>query len=260
MDLELRNRWVLITGGSKGIGLACARSFLDEGARVAIASRDPANLETAREALAAGDRVQVFAADLRQPEQALAMVEAVEAVAPIDVLVTSAGAARRTPFEELDAAAWHAAMQAKFFSYIHVIDPVVKRMASRGRGAIVNVVGVGGKVASDIHLAGGSANAALMLATAGLAHAYAPQGLRINAVNPAGTLTERLQEGVRAQARQSGLTEDEVLRRQTANLPMGRMAEPREIAQAVLFLASPKASYINGAIVSMDGAATPIVV
>ena len=92
---------------------------------------------------------------------------------PIDVLVTCAGAARRTPPADLDAQAWRDAIDAKFFSYIHIIDPVVKRMGERGRGAIVNVIGAGGKVASPIHLPGGSANAALMLATAGLAAAYA---------------------------------------------------------------------------------------
>ena len=85
------------------------------------------------------------------------------------MLVNSAGAARRTPAEELTPAAYKAAMDAKFFSYINVIDPVVKRMAARGTGVVVNVIGNGGKVPSTVHIAGGAANAALMLATAGLA-------------------------------------------------------------------------------------------
>ena len=102
------------------------------------------------------------------------MIDAVEReVGTIDILVNSAGAAKRTPPDDLDAAAWRAAMDAKFFSYIHVIDPLIKRMAARGSGVIVNVIGNGGKVASPIHVAGGAANAALMLATAGLANAYA---------------------------------------------------------------------------------------
>ena len=92
---------------------------------------------------------------------------------PIDVLVNSAGAAKRTPPDELTPAAWRAAFDAKFFSYINVIDPMVKRMAARGGGVIVSVIGGGGKVASSTHLAGGAANAALMLATAGLGAAYA---------------------------------------------------------------------------------------
>lgn len=176
------------------------------------------------------------------------------------MLVSSAGAARRTPFAELDAAARHGAMQAKFFSYVHVIDPVIKLMAARGRGSVVNVIGFGGKLASPTHLAGGAANAALMLATAGLAKAYGPSGVRVNAVNPAGTLTERLGEGIRATARQEGTSEEEALDRQTGSAPLGRLADPREVAETVVYLASACASYVNGAIVSMDGGASPIVV
>ncbi len=150
-------------------------------------------------------------------------------------------------------------MDAKYFSYIHMIDPVVKRMAARGRGAIVNVVGAGGKVASPPHLAGGAANAALMLASAGLAAAYGPRGVRVNAVNLGLTSTARLQEGLATDARMAGIDKAEALARATARLPLGRIAEPEEIANAVVFLASPKASYITGAILAMDGAVTPMV-
>ena len=261
MDLQLHDSLVLVTGGSKGIGLAVARVALEEGARVALVSRSQDNLDVAAASLDAGDRVTTYAADLQDAPQALDVVARVEQQAgPVEVLVNSAGAARRTPFAELEAAAWHDAMQAKFFSYVHVIDPVVKLMAERGRGSIVNVVGFGGKLAAPTHLAGGAANAALMLVTAGLAHAYGPSGVRVNAVNPAGTLTERLGEGIRAAARLEGITEDEALARQTAGAPLGRLADPREVAETVVYLASARASYVNGAVVSMDGGATPIVV
>jgi NAD(P)-dependent dehydrogenase (short-subunit alcohol dehydrogenase family) len=261
MDLELNDRLVLVSGGSKGIGLACAAAFLAEGARVALVSRSEENLFAAAASLDAGDRVATFAADLRDPGAAVSVAAGVEAaLGPVEVLVNSAGAARRTPFAELDAQAWHDAMDAKFFSYVHLTDPVVKRMGERGSGAVVNVVGMGGKVAAPTHLAGGAANAALMLATVGLANAYGPRGVRVNAVNPAGTLTDRLAEGIKAQARLEGVSEEEALARQTAGAPLGRLAEPREVAEVVVFLASARASYVNGAVVSMDGAATPIVV
>lgn len=182
MDLELQDRHVLITGGSKGIGLACALGFLREGARVSLVSRDPANLEQGRQELLAAHaqaegRVSLHAADLKDPSAALAALDAAEqAFGPVDVLVNSAGAARRTPPDDLTPAAWHDAMDAKYFSYIHMIDPVVKRMGQRGSGAIVNVIGQGGKVASPVHMAGGAANAALMLVSAGMAAAYAAKG------------------------------------------------------------------------------------
>ncbi len=175
MDLQLRDRHILITGGSKGIGLACAEAFLQEGARVSLVSRDADNLARARQHLASHDasRIHTHAADLRDAAAARAALDAAEAAfGAVDVLVNSAGAAKRTPAAELTPQAWHDAMQAKYFSYIHMIDPTIQRMGQRGRGSIVNVVGNGGKVASPIHLPGGAANAALMLASAGLAAAY----------------------------------------------------------------------------------------
>ncbi|VWX58362.1 NAD(P)-dependent dehydrogenase, short-chain alcohol dehydrogenase family [Burkholderiales bacterium 8X] len=265
MDLQLHDLHVLVTGGSKGIGLACAEGFLREGARVSLVSRDRQNLERGRDQLiealpAAKDRIALHDADLRDAEKAIAALDAAEAgFGPLDVLVNSAGAARRTPPAELTAAAWHEAMEAKYFTYIHMMDPVVKRMGERGRGAIVNIVGAGGKVASPTHMAGGAANAALLLASVGMASAYAARGVRVNAVNPGLTSTERLNEGLRADARLSGSTAEEALEQARRKMPLGRIATPEEIANAVVFLASAKASYITGAVLAMDGAATPLI-
>ncbi|MBC7711348.1 MAG: SDR family oxidoreductase [Rhizobacter sp.] len=271
MNLELTNLHVLITGGSKGIGLACARGFLAEGARVTLIARSIETLLAAQASLTAmlinagiADttlRVNVIAADLRDAADAERAVEAVERdFGPVDVLVNSAGAAKRTPAAELTAASWHDAMQAKFFTYIHVINPLIKKMGERGRGAVVNVIGSGGKVAAVTHLAGGSANAALMLASAGFAAAYAGKGVRVNAVNPGLTMTERLHEGMQAEARHLGISMEEALTRAKATRPLGRIAEASEIADAVVYLASSRASYITGAVVAMDGAVTPMVV
>ena len=180
-------------------------------------------------------------------------------VGPIDVLVSSAGAAKRYPPDELDARAWHDAMDAKFFSYVHPLDAIVKRMAVRGRGSIVNIVGAGGKTANPVHLPGGAANAALMLATAGLAAAYGPKGVRINAINPGATLTGRVQQGLDAEAKMTGLAADEILRRQQARIPLQRLGTPEEIAAVALFLASRHASYVTGAIIPMDGGAAAVI-
>jgi len=258
MDLELRDRVVLVTGGSKGIGLACAKAFMAEGARVALSSRSEANLAEASRLIGSA---LTIAADLSQSDKAARVVERVELeVGPIDILINSAGAARRTPPDELTPAAWRAAMDAKYFTYINVIDPTIKLMVARRRGVIINIVGNGGKVASSSHLAGGAANAALMLATVGLAHAYAKQGVRVLAINPGLTNTGRVAEGLEATARQQGISVEEARRRSVEQLAIGRLAEPEEIATLAVFAASPRASYLTGVTISMDGASTPVVV
>ncbi|HUQ75461.1 MAG TPA: SDR family oxidoreductase, partial [Burkholderiales bacterium] len=256
MDLGLKDKVVLITGGSKGIGLAAARGFIAEGARVAIASRSQENLDKARAAVP----VETFAADLTQPRAAAELVDAVERrLGPIDVLVNCAGAAKRTNADDLTPDAWRAAMDAKYFSYVYVIDPLIKRMAARGHGAIVNVIGSGGKVAAPTHIGGGAANAALMLATAGLANAYAARGVRVIGVNPGPTKTERVAAALTADAKRDGISEDEALKRTVQRLPMKRMPEPAEIADIIVFAASERARFLTGANLSADAATNPTV-
>jgi len=259
MDLGLTNQKVLITGGSKGIGLACARIFLAEGAQVALVSRSQQNLDAARKEL--GNKVYTIPADLTDAAAAAAMVDRVEKeFGALDVLVNSAGAAKRTDADDLTPAAWRAGMDAKYFSYINVIDPVIKRMGKRGRGAIINVIGSGGKVASPTHLAGGAANAALLLATAGLAYAYASKGVRVVGVSPGVTKTERVAQGLRAEAKRANVSEDQAYKQMIARLPMGRPAEPDEIADIVVFAASERGRYLTGANISTDGAASHVVI
>jgi NAD(P)-dependent dehydrogenase (short-subunit alcohol dehydrogenase family) len=224
MDLGLKDKRVLITGGSKGIGLACAKAFIAEGAKVALVSRSQENLDQAKKSVG---NAYTIAADLVDAAAAAAMVERVEKeFGAIDVLVNSAGAAKRTDADDLTPAAWRAGMDAKYFSYINVIDPLIKRMGQRGRGVVINVIGAGGKVASPTHLAGGAANAALMLATAGLAYAYAGKGVRVVGLNPGVTKTERVAQGLKAEAKRANVSEEQAYKQMVARLPMGRPAEP----------------------------------
>lgn len=255
MDLQLVDKIVVVTGGSRGIGFACAAAFLEEGARVALVSRSEENLRHAAARLhSAGDYPPVtIAADLTRADEAARMAaEVADQLGPVDVLVNSAGAAKRYLPDQLVAGAWHAAMDAKYFTYIHAMDALLPSMVGRG-GAVVNIIGMGGKVATPIHLPGGAANAALMLVTVGLASVYGPKGVRINAINPGATMTERVQEALQLEASQRGTTTDEVLKQGQSRVPLGRYADPEDVAQVTLFLASVRASYVTGAIVPMDG-------
>ncbi len=193
MDMRLQGKIVVVSGASKGIGYACAEAFAAEGARVVIVSRSQANLDAAVARFPGATHPPTpMAADMTRADDAERMIAAVEReVGAIDVLVNSAGAARRYAPADLNAQAWHDAMNAKFFSTIHPTDAVLKRMLARKRGVIVNIIGMGGKIANPVHLPGGAANAALMLATTGLAAAYASSGIRVNGINPGGTLTRR---------------------------------------------------------------------
>jgi NAD(P)-dependent dehydrogenase (short-subunit alcohol dehydrogenase family) len=258
MDLGLQDKRVLITGGSKGIGLACAKAFIAEGAKVALVSRSQENLDQAKKSVG---NAYTIATDLVDAAAAAAMVERVEKeFGAIDILVNSAGAAKRTDADDLTPAAWRAGMDAKYFSYINVIDPLIKRMGQRGRGVVINVIGAGGKVASPTHLAGGAANAALMLATAGLAYAYAGKGVRVVGLNPGVTKTERVAQGLKAEAKRANVSEEQAYKQMVARLPMGRPAEPEELADIVVFAASERGRYLNGANISTDGAASHVIV
>lgn len=258
MKLGLENKVVLITGGSKGIGFACAQLFAEEGAKVVICSRSQTNIDAA---LAKIPNATGLSADLSSDPDALKMVEIVEKqFGKIDILVNSAGAAKRTAVVDLTPATWRAAMDAKYFTYINVIDPIIKLMAAQKSGVIVNIIGNGGKTASPTHIAGGAANAALMLATVGLATAYADQGIRVVGLNPGFTETDRVTEGLKADAKQHSISEADARDVALKRIPMGRMATPEEVAQMTVFLASGQASYVTGVNIGMDGGQTATVV
>ena len=269
MAKELEGRVALVTGGSKGIGLAVARRLAQEGARVGIVSRSQENVDTARRSLAAeGLEVHGVAADLLDAGAAAAAVETLEsALGPVDILVNSAGAAQRHAPEKLTPALWQQTFDAKFYPSLHVQHFILERLAERAArrtgneevGAIVNIIGTGGKQPTSTHLAGGAANAALMLATVGLASHYAALGIRINGINPGFTLTGRIEQALRLESERRGITREQALAEGQAAIPLGRYGRPEEVAEVALFLASPRASYVVGALVPVHGGAGPVI-
>jgi NAD(P)-dependent dehydrogenase (short-subunit alcohol dehydrogenase family) len=150
-------------------------------------------------------------------------------------------------------------MDAKYFTYVHALDAVLSRMRGRRHGAVINVVGMGGKLAGPTHLPGGAANSALLLATVGLAQVHGKYGVRINAINPGQTMTDRVKEVLSMEAKARNVPESQVLQDMQARIPLGRLAAPEDVASLAVFLASDKATYLTGAVIAMDGGSTPVI-
>src|SRR5690606_11163851 len=154
-----------------------------------------------------------------------------------------------------------------FFPYIHVQDAVLSRMRARAEnrpagsanGIVVNIIGNGGKRPTSTHLAGGSANAALMLSTVGLAAHYARYGIRINGINPGPTFTQRVEQVLELDAQRQGISRDQALADSQARIPLGRYGKAEEIADVALFLASPRSAYVVGAIIPVDGGMSTVI-
>jgi len=264
MDLQLTDNLVVITGGNSGIGFACALEYLKENARVCIVSRSLQNLKESQQllhALVPSGRIFTYPCDLSDADAVEQLVIDIENThGPIDILVNSTGSPKKHNTFEITTADWHQGMNSKYFLYMHMITHVIARMKNRSSGSIVNVAGMGGKIANKNAITRGAASSAIMLATAGLAHEYGAFGVRVNVVNPTYTLTEALIPDLPRQQQHESLTIENAIKLCNSNLPIGRLALPKEVADAVLFLSSPKASYISGVSLSIDAAATPILI
>jgi 3-oxoacyl-[acyl-carrier protein] reductase len=256
MDLELRGKTAIITGGSKGIGRAAALRFVAEGASVLICARGKEALDEAAAAAhkaAEGARVVTAAADLSRPEDIQRVVaEAATTFGKIDILVNNAGSARPGEFLKISDEMWQEDFELKFFGYVRMAREVMPHMARAHSGTIVNVIGTGGLRPSAGYMVGGAANAALNHFTKALADEGAKHGVRVVGINPGPILTERLK--LFAERGAGGRNPDEIYARMT---PLGRPGKPEEVGDLIAFLASPRAAFIHSANITIDGGANP---
>jgi 3-oxoacyl-[acyl-carrier protein] reductase len=251
MDLGLAGRRALVTGASKGIGLACAEALAAEGCDLVLVSRTAADLAAAQAALRASRQVQVTVRALD-----LSVSASVDALArefpDIDILVNNAGAIPGGSLDEVDEARWRAAWDLKVLGYINMCRRFYASMRSRGRGVIVNVIGAAGESPDAAYVAGSTGNAALMALTRALGGAAPSGGLRVVGINPGPILTERL-EGLLRRRAQETLGDAERWRETMTVMPFGRAGHVREVAALVAFLASDLSGYTTGTIVTVDG-------
>jgi 3-oxoacyl-[acyl-carrier protein] reductase len=261
MDLGLRDRVCVVTGSTGGIGLATARLLAAEGARVVICGRDSARVERAREETGAALGV---VADLVEPGAPDELVhDAANELGPIDCLVNNVGIAYQLPFDAVEDVQWDEMWQLNVMSYVRAIRAALPAMREHGGGVIVNVSSTAGKRPSTGMPNYSVTKAAVLSLSRLVADLYAKDGIRCNAVTPGPTATEAwLGDGGLAdqQARSSGKSRDEVLAAVGAGRPLGRLAEPDEIASVIAFLCSDRASYVTGAAWSADGGTVPIIV
>jgi NAD(P)-dependent dehydrogenase (short-subunit alcohol dehydrogenase family) len=239
MDLNLKGKRVLVTGGSKGIGRACAEAFAAEGAEVLIASRNPG---TSKQLVAK-------AIDLAQrgaPEQLA------EWAGDLDILVNNAGAIPGGDLLKVDEQTWRNAWDLKVFGYINLTRQVYGRMKQKRRGVIVNVIGNAGEKLDAAYVAGSTANAGLMAFTRALGGASHADGIRVVGINPGPIATDRLTKLYKQRA-QSMFGDEGRYEELFTNMSFGRPGTPEEIAHAVLFLASERSAYTSGCILSIDG-------
>jgi 3-oxoacyl-[acyl-carrier protein] reductase len=254
MDLQLSGKIAIVTGASRGIGRAIAETLAAEGMHVTLAARSRDQLEALAATLKT--RALVQAVDLRTPDAPAAVIAAsVTEFGRLDLLVNNVGATKRGDFLALSDADWSDGYAAKFFGAMRASRAAWPHLCASG-GAIVNIVGIGGRTGSAEFTIGGAVNAALLNLTKCLADRGVKDGVRVNAINPGSIATERLQTRLREFASERGLDVAAAEQEMAKAFNIARFGEPFEIARVVAFLASPQSSYCQGAIVDVDGGAT----
>ena len=253
MDLGLDGKQVLITGGSKGIGLAVAHAFAAEGANIVIASRDQAMLDNA-----AGEvrrkhnaKVAAHAADLSDAGQRLRMHQAFP---DVDILVNNAGAIPGGGIADVSLERWQEAWALKVFGYVHLCQLYVAKMKARKAGTIVNIIGMGGRAVRPDYICGAAGNSALIGFTNALGAETPNYNVRVFGINPAATMTDRIValSKARAKARygDEGRWEDVL---NAGKLPFGRIKTAEEVAALATMLSAPQVHYLSGIVIDMDG-------
>lgn len=262
LELNLSGKTAIVTGGSAGIGFAIAEALYREGVSVAIVARNAERLEqaakTIRELPNQGNKVLAISADLSQGDGVDTVVSKTLAeFGQIDILINNAGSARAGAFLELDDQTFVDAWNLKLLGYIRLVKAVVPNQIQRRDGRIVNIIGGAGRTPRPSFLPGGTTNAALLNFTRGIAKELAQHNIRINAISPGATATERAERLAEQNAQIRGVTVAEIKAETVKSIPLGEVVQPEEIANLALFLVSDLAASITGAEILVDGGTTP---
>jgi 3-oxoacyl-[acyl-carrier protein] reductase len=256
MDLGLAGKVALVAAASKGLGRAVAEELAAEGAKLAICSRDAGAIERVGHEIARASGVEVLAkaCDLSRPAEIAAFADATLArFGRVDILLTNGGGPPGGRFESMDAGEWRSATELVLYGPIELTRRVLPGMKERRWGRILNVTSIAVKQPVENLMLSNSLRAAVTGWARTLANEVAAFGVTVNNLMPGYTRTERVEELAHAVAKREGITPEKAVTRWEREIPLGRLAEPREFAALAAFLASERASYITGQSIAVDG-------
>ena len=256
MELQLKGKTALITGGSEGIGKGIAMGLAKEGVDVAICARRPGPLEATAQEIrdTTGVKVVALPCDLTDNGQAGKFVEdSAKDLGRVDIMVNNAGSSPGGVIEHLSEDDWEQSLQLKFMGYVRCLRYVLPIMKEQGGGRVVNLIGNDGVKPSYWEIAPGAANAAGQNLTMSLAGQYGKDNISFVAVNPGPVRTERWTGLVNAMARDMNLSFEEADKLAPSSIPLGRIAETEEVANLCVMLASPLMHFVNGTQIEIDG-------
>lgn len=256
MNLGLKNKVALVAASSKGLGRASAEALAREGAKVTICARDETALRAAADEIAGstGSEILTIPADVtRAPDIERLVTETVEKFGALHILVTNAGGPPAGYFEEFDDQQWQAAINLTLMSNIRLIRAALSSMKAQQWGRVINITSLSVKQPIDNLVLSNSIRAAVHGLAKTLANQYGQYGITVNNVMPGIIHTDRTQQLAQHRANQSGQSVTEVIAGMGEPIPAGRIGQPEELGALVAFLASEKASYINGASIPVDG-------